>query len=223
MKLAIHENYSEQARSAFKERAQGYWLPRIWDDIAVLKIQGTHPAGSIGAFLPDTNNDFTSSKGNVEFPEGDALWYYLYGYSAQGDVRLQSALTGQYGPLTKVIPGKKPEIIGYNPQSFLIVFSDDSADSDISVCSGDSGSALFLAKSDGLSYSPDRDREAPKGGIQLKDGRPVLIALLRASSEENPDAAADYSCGKDTDSKGIHAVRIDYYYDWIISKMRQMP
>jgi hypothetical protein len=146
----------------------------------------------------------------------------LYGYSAQGDVRLQSALTGQYGPLTKVIPGKKPQIIGYNPQSFFIVFLDDSADSEISVCSGDSGSGLFLAKSDGLSYSPDRDREAPKGGIQLKDGRPVLIALLRASSVENPDEAAGNSCGRDTNSTGIHAVRIDYYYDWISSKMKQM-
>ncbi len=222
VKIAVHENYAGQVRAAQKENAMGYWIPRLWDDIALMRINGTHPAGVVSAHLPEIDNGYTSTKGTGDTPEGDNLWYYLYGYSANGRVQLQRALAGQYRPLWRVFPGKESSILPfqYNSQSFFIIFSDDGPEAKISICAGDSGSGVFLVNNpDRLSYSSDSDREVPKG-IQLKDGRPVLIAIMTATSTNNLRAAPN--CALGTDNRSIYAVRTDYYHDWLVAKMRQM-
>jgi hypothetical protein len=80
----------------------------------------------------------------------------------------------------------------------------------VSQCHGDSGSGVFLAKSEGVEYdeNPDKLPDA----IELKDGLPILVGLV-----------SQYPVAKLSQKNAAYeATRVDYYHDWILSKIKEM-
>ncbi len=200
-------------------------IPLNWEDIAILKIDGTHPAGTVGAFLPGIDNDYSAARDepSLDFHLKESIWFYFYGYFTRSKsvFKLQKGLSGNNEKLQKVIPGRKQgpwaaEYV-YSTRQLLIpqLFSPLYV-RQIGMCRGDSGGGVFLVKSDGLNYDISLDSGAPSGGIELKDGRPVLIGLLVQwfVNKENNDRCSS------NEEKG--AVRIDYYHDWILEKIKEL-
>jgi Trypsin len=212
--LTIHENLLRQERLSFPLARPGDFInfPVNHEDIAILKINRPHPNGALGAFLPAVDNDYTAPDGT-----GKSIWFYVYGAAVDGSYgKLQRALIGRYGPLERVIPGKPPELLHAVRQMTIITAA---FNKDVSECHGDSGSGVFLAKSDGVEYDQNPDK-LPET-IELRDGLPILAGLVsqypvsRLSGKSAP-------CGRDIGANAYEATRVDYYHDWIIAKTKQM-
>jgi hypothetical protein len=213
-KFAVHENVLSQERASYPSaRASDFNnFPINHEDIAILKLKGIHPAEAIGAFVPDIENEYTAPDGRE-----NSAWFYVYGAAVNGSFgKLQRALAGQYRSLERVVPGKPPEA-SYIVRQMTIVTA--AFNKTVSECHGDSGSGVFLAKSDGLQYD-----ETPDGlpdAIELKQGLPVLLGLVSQypvtkASEKNA------RCGRDIGANAFEATRVDYHHDWIVSKITEM-
>ena len=212
--LTVHENLLRQERLSYPSARPGDFInfPVNHEDIAVLKINRPHPDGAVGAFLPPIDNEYTAPDGT-----GKSIWFYVYGAAVNGSYgKLQRALIGRYGPLERVIPGKAPELLHAVRQMTIITAA---FNKDVSECHGDSGSGVFLAKSDGVEYDQNPDK-LPET-IELRDGLPILVGLVsqypvsRLSSKSAP-------CGRDIGADAYEATRVDYYHDWIVAKTKQM-
>ena len=227
-KFAFHEHYARQMYyQTHLQPDEDIWenIPLNWEDIAILKIDGTHPAGTVGAFLPGVDNDYSMDRdgSSLNLNPKESVWFYFYGYfiRSKSAFKLQKGLSGNNEKLQKVIPGRKQgpwaaEYV-YSTRQLLIpqLFSPLHV-RQIGMCRGDSGGGVFLVKSDGLNYDISLDSGAPSGGIELKDGRPVLIGLLVqwfVDKENNERCSSN-------EEKG--AVRIDYYHDWILEKIKEL-
>ena len=212
--LTVHENLLRQERLSYPSARPGDFInfPVNHEDIAILKINRSHPDGAVGAFLPPIDNEYTAPEETEK-----SIWFYVYGAAVNGSYgKLQRALIGRYGPLERVIPGKSPELLHAVRQMTIITAA---FNKDVSECHGDSGSGVFLAKSDGVEYdqNPDKLPEA----IELRDGLPILVGLVsqypvsRLSSKNAP-------CGRDIGADAYEATRVDYYHDWIIAKIKDL-
>jgi Trypsin len=210
--LTVHENLLRQESLSYPSARPGDFLnfPVNHEDIAILKINRPHPDGAVGAFLPPIDNEYTAPDGT-----GRSIWFYVYGAAVNGSYgKLQRALIGRYGPLERVIPGKPPELLHAVRQMTIITAA---FNKDVSECHGDSGSGVFLAKSDGVEYDQNPDK-LPQT-IELYDGLPILVGLVsqypvsRLSSKSAP-------CGRDIGADAYEATRVDYYHDWIIAKTK---
>ncbi len=213
-KFTVHENLLHQERVSYPSARPGDFInfPVNHEDIAVLKLNSTHPAGSMSAFVPATDNEYAATGGR-----GNSTWFYVYGAAVNGSFgKLQRALIGQYGPLERVVPGKPPEAF-YVVRQMTVVTA--AFNKDVSPCHGDSGSGVFLTKSNGLEYDENPDKLPD--GIELKDGLPILVGLVsqypvtKASQKSAP-------CGRDIGANAYEATRVDYYHDWIVSKIKEM-
>jgi secreted trypsin-like serine protease len=213
-KFTVHENLLRQERLSYPSARAAEFVnfPVNHEDIAVLKLNGSHPAESISAFVPDIDNEYTATGGR-----GASTWFYVYGASVNGSFgKLQRALTGQYGPLERVVPGKSPEAF-YTVRQMTVITG--SFNKDVSHCHGDSGSGVFLASSDGVEYDENPERLPDR--IELKDGLPILVGLVsqypitRLSEKNAP-------CGHEIGANAYEATRVDYYHDWIVSKIKEM-
>jgi secreted trypsin-like serine protease len=213
-KFTVHENFLHQERMSYPSARPGDFInfPINHEDIAVLKLKSLHPAGSMSAFVPAINNEYTATGGN-----GNSTWFYVYGAAVNGSFgKLQNALIGQYGPLERVVPGKPPGAFYIVRQMTIITAA---FNKNVSQCHGDSGSGVFLAKSEGVEYdeNPDKLPDA----IALKDGLPILVGLVsqypvaKLSQKNAP-------CGRDIGANAYEATRVDYYHDWILSKIKEM-
>ena len=213
-KFALHENLLHQERLSYPSARPGDFInfPVNHEDIAVLKLKRPHPAGAVSAFLPTIENDFTAAGDN-----GNSIWFYVYGAAVNGSYgKLQRALIGRYRPLERVIPDKAPELLHAMRQMTIITAA---FNKDVSECHGDSGSGVFLAKSDGAEYdeNPDKLPEA----VEVKDGFPILVGIVsqypvaKLSSKNAP-------CGRDIGANAYEATRVDYYHDWIVAKIKEM-
>jgi hypothetical protein len=114
------------------------------------------------------------------------------------------------------VPGKPPEAF-YIVRQMAIVTS--AFNKDVSHCHGDSGSGVFLANSDGLEY--DENPEKLPDHIELKDGLPILVGLgsqypITSLRQKNAP------CGREIGANAYEATRVDYYHDWIVSKIREL-
>ena len=148
---------------------------------------------------------------------GVSTWFYVYGASVNGSFgKLQRALIGQYGPLERVVPGKPPEAF-YIVRQMTIITS--AFNKDVSHCHGDSGSAVFLANSDGMEY--DENPEKLPDRIELKDGLPILVGLVSQFPITNLRQKSA-PCGREIGANAYEATRVDYYHDWIVSKIREL-
>ncbi len=184
------------------------------EDIAVLRLNGTHPQSAIGAYVFGIDNDYS---GEAESNKPDS-WFYVYGASANGVFsHLQRALTGQYGPLAPIVPGKLSEITQAMRQIAVVPAG---FDKNISECHGDSGSGVFLVKSDGISYGARPD-PLPAGDIAQQDGRPILVGIATRSAIPDP-SQRNARCGRDAKVAGFNAMRADYYHDWIAARVKEM-
>jgi hypothetical protein len=213
-KFVVHEDLLSQERVSYP--AARPWdfsnFPINHEDIAILKVNGVHPAGSISAFVPDIENEYTAPD-----KRENSAWFYVYGAAVNGSFgKLQRALAGQYRSLERVVPGKLPEA-SYMVRQMTIVTA--AFNKTVSECHGDSGSGVFLAKSDGLQY--DETPDGLPNAIELNQGLPVLVGLvsqypvIRTSQKNVP-------CGRDIGANAFEATRVDYYHDWIVSKIKEM-
>jgi hypothetical protein len=225
-KFAIHEHYARQMYyQKHIQPDEDIWqnVPLNWEDIAILKIDGTHPAGTVGAFLPGIDNDYSATQDGLSSDPRlkESIWFYLYGYftGSKSTFKLQKGLLGKDEKLQKVIPGRKQELaVGYvySTRQLLIQHLSSPNVKPVGMCRGDSGGGVFLIKSDGLNYDISVDRRLPNGGIELKDGHPILIGLLVhwfVNKENNERCSSTEEAG---------AVRIDYYHDWILEKIKEL-
>ncbi len=213
-KLTIHENLLHQERVSYPAAQPGDFVnfPINHEDIAVLKLHGAHPAGSISAFVPDIDNEY-SATGRT----GNSIWFHVYGAAVNGSFgKLQRALVGQYGPLERVVPNKPPEA-SYIVRQMTIITA--AFNKNVSHCHGDSGSGVFLARSDGGQYDENPDKLPDS--IELKQGEPILVGLV---SQYPVTKASEKTarCGRDIGTNAYEATRVDYYHDWIVSKTKQM-
>jgi hypothetical protein len=213
-KFTLHENLLHQERLSYPAARAGDFInfPVNHEDIALLKLNHPHPAKAISAFLPPIDNDYTAPDGI-----GNSIWFYVYGAAVNGSYgKLQRALIGQYRPLERVTPEKPPELFHAVRQMTIVTAA---FNKDVSECHGDSGSGVFLAKSDGAEYDDNPDK-LPQT-MEIKDGLPILVGLVsqypvaKLSSKTAP-------CGRDIGANAYEAIRIDYYHDWIVSKVKQM-
>ena len=213
-KFTLHENLLRQERVSYPSARPGDFInfPVNHEDIAVLKINRPHPPGAMSAFVPAIDNEYTAPD-----ESGGSIWFYVYGAAVDGSFgKLQRALIGRYGPLERVVVDKPPELLHAVRQMTIITAG---FNKDVSECHGDSGSGVFLAKSNGAEYdeSPDRLPET----IELKEGLPILVGLVsqypvaKLSSKNAP-------CGRDIGANAYEATRVDYYHDWIIAKIKEM-
>jgi secreted trypsin-like serine protease len=213
-KFTIHENLLHQERASYPTAQPGDFInfPINHEDIAVLKLRDVHPAGSISVFVPSIDNEY-SAAGRT----GNSTWFYVYGAAVNGSFgKLQRALVGQYGALERVVPDKPPEAF-YTVRQMTIVTAE--FNKNVSHCHGDSGSGVFLAKSDGGEYAENPDKLPDS--IELKQGLPILVGLVSQypvtkTSEKNA------RCGRDIGANAYEATRVDYYHDWIVAKTKQM-
>ena len=165
----VHENYLlQEARSYDGAQAWDYDnFPVNHEDIAVLKIAGTHPAGAVSALVPEINNEYSG--------KGESVWFFAYGASVNGKMgKLQRATIGSYSPLEQIIPGKRIEVLYFVRQMIVIT---SKFNEKVSQCHGDSGSGVFLAQSDDIPYDdepeklPDALRAATDEIKRLLDNR----------------------------------------------------
>ncbi len=212
--FALHENLLRQERASYPSARPGDFgnFPVNHEDIAVLKVSRPHPAGAMSVFIPGIENEYTAPDGS-----GNSIWFFVYGAAVNGSYgKLQRALTGRYRPLERVVPDKPPELLHAVRQMTIVTAA---FNKDVSECHGDSGSGVFLANSDGAEY--DDNPEKTPGTIALKDGLPILVGLVsqypveRVSSKTAP-------CGRDIGANAYEATRVDYYHDWIMSKIKEM-
>jgi secreted trypsin-like serine protease len=213
-RLTLHENLLHQERLSYPSARPGDFInfPVNHEDIAIAKLNRPHPAGAISAFIPAIDNDYTAPGGT-----GNSIWFYVYGAAVNGSYgKLQRALIGRYAPLERVIPDKPSEVFHAVRQMTIITAA---FNKDVSECHGDSGSGVFLAKSDGAEYDQNPDKLPDT--IELKDGLPILVGLVsqypvsKLSSKKAP-------CGRDIGANAYEATRVDYYHDWIVSKINAM-
>ena len=213
-KFTVHESFLHQERMSYPSARPGDFInfPINHEDIAVLKLKGPHPAGSISAFVPPIDNEYTAPGGR-----GSSIWFYVYGAAVDGSFgKLQRALIGQYELLDRVVPGKAPDAFYIVRQMTIITAA---FNKNVSQCHGDSGSGVFLAKSDGVEYdeNPDKLPDA----LELNQGLPILVGLVsqypvtKLSQKNAP-------CGRDIGANAYEATRVDYYHDWILSKIKEM-
>jgi trypsin len=213
-KFTVHENLLHQEQSSYPSARAADFVnfPINHEDIALLKLNGTHPAGSMSAFVPDIDNEYTATGGT-----GVSTWFYVYGASVNGSFgKLQRALIGQYGPLERVVPGKPPEAF-YIVRQMTIVTS--AFNKNVSHCHGDSGSGVFLANSNGSEY--DENPEKLPDRIELKDGLPIVVGLVSQYPITNL-SQKKAPCGREIGANAYEATRVDYYHDWIVSKVKEM-
>jgi hypothetical protein len=227
-KFFFHEHYAKQMYyQTHLQPDEDIWenVPLNWEDIAILKIDGTHPAGTVGVFLPGIDNDYAAVRDGVSVDSRlkEAVWFYLYGYFTRSKsvFKLQRGLSGNDEKLQKVIAGRKQgpwaaEYVYSTRQLLIPQLSSPLFVKQVGMCRGDSGGGVFLVKSDGVNYGLSLDRGVPSGGIELDDGRPVLIGLLVhwfVNKENNDRCSSNEEAG---------AVRIDYYHDWIVEKIKEL-
>jgi secreted trypsin-like serine protease len=213
-KFTIHENLLAQERASYPSAQAGDFInfPINHEDIAILKLNKTHPAGSVSAFVSAIENQYTASGGL-----GNSTWFYVYGAAVNGSFgKLQRVVIGQYGPLERVVPNKLPDAF-YLVRQMTIVTA--AFNKNVSHCHGDSGSGVFLATSNGLEYDENPDKLPDN--TETKDGLPILVGLVsqypitQLSQKNSP-------CGRDIQANAYEATRVDYYHDWIVSKIKEM-
>ncbi len=212
--FTVHENLLRQERVSYPSARPGDFdnFPVNHEDIAVLKLSRPHPAAAMSVFIPTVENDYTAADAS-----GNSIWFYVYGAAVNGSFgKLQRALTGRYRPLERVVPDQPATLLHPMRQMTIVTAA---FNKDVSECHGDSGSGVFLANADSAEYD-DNPAKTPET-IALKDGLPVLVGLVsqypvdRIRSKNAP-------CGRDIGANAYEATRVDYYHDWIMSKVKAM-
>ena len=213
-KFTIHENLLTQERASYPSAQAGDFInfPINHEDIAVLKLNKSHPVGSVSAFVSAVENQYTAIGGL-----GNSTWFFVYGAAVNGSFgKLERAVIGQYRPLERVVPGKLPEA-SYIARQMTIVTA--AFNKNVSHCHGDSGSGVFPAKSDSLEY--DENPERLPDHIELKDGLPILMGLV-SQYPVTKSTQKSAPCGRDIGADAYEATRVDYCHDWIVSKIKEM-
>jgi secreted trypsin-like serine protease len=194
--LVIHEN--------FLASADGYVIDS--EDIALIRIEGTHPAGAVGAELPTITNDYVVCC--VPRPRAWPLvWMDVYGFGAAPKGEVLHKLRANAVAPDAVWKGLDPKGI-YRPRQLRTEIG-QSAGGPRGICHGDSGGPAFLV-------ARTWSHQAPGEPIGLVRGHPLAIGLVAWG---NGDLTGDSAAGC---SDPFYLVRLDYYGDWILSHMRQM-
>jgi Trypsin len=222
--LVMHENYAKQVDDATFGKGplpfDDYLINE--EDIALLRIAGTHPPGALSAALPQIDNEYVVCC--LARPRSWPLvWMDIYGFGAapKGEV-LHKVRTSTPAP-DMVRPGRQPNPNQpYLPRQ-LAILSDDPPDAPLppdarGTCHGDSGGPAFFV-------ATTRSHAVPDTPLKLIDGKPLAVGLVSHTSgahetdPDKPDAAAAAMAGCDDDT---YLVRLDYYRDWVLSRVGQL-
>jgi hypothetical protein len=212
--FALHESLLRQERLSYPSARAGDFVnfPVNHEDIAVVKLKRPHPSGAVSAFVPAIDNEYTAPEGT-----GNSIWFYVYGAAVNGSYgKLQRALIGSYRPLERVVPDRPPELLHAVRQMTIVTAA---FNKDVSECHGDSGSGVFLARSDGAEYDENPDK-LPES-VEVKEGLPVLVGLV-SQYPVSKLSGKNAPCGRDIGANAYEATRVDYYHDWIAAKIKQM-
>jgi hypothetical protein len=198
--LAIHENFLKQFAATDEYVINS-------EDIALIRIEGAHPAGALGAELPTITNDYVVCC----VPRARSwplVWMDVYGFGAapKGEV-LHKLRVSAVAP-DAVWKGVDPKGL-YRPRQ-LGTEEIGSAGGPHGICHGDSGGPAFLV-------ARTWSRQAPGEPIHLVRDHPLAIGLVTWGNNEIKGESM-VGC-----SDPFYLVRLDYYRDWVLSRMRQMP
>ena len=197
--LVIHENFLKLFTNT------GEYIINS-EDIALIRIEGTHPSGALGAELPTITNDYVVCC----VPRARSwplVWMDVYGFGAAPKGEMLHRLRASAVAPDAVWKGVDPKGL-YRPRQ-LGTEEIGLAGGPHGICHGDSGGPAFLV-------ARTWSREAPAEPIRLVRGHPLAIGLVTWGNGDRTGAAAT-GC-----SDPFFLVRLDYYADWIRSRMRKM-
>lgn len=204
--LLIHENFLGQFRAwlAGKDDMSFDQNPVNHADIGLIRVEDTHPAGALGAALPDINNEYVVCC--LARPRSWPLvWLDVYGFGAAPKGEMLHKIRVSTSAPDMVRPGKQPNFEQpYLPRQIRIspdASSDAGAQNAPATCSGDSGGPAFFV-------TTSRSRNVPRAPIKLIKEQPLAVGII--SHKGSPG---------DCDGT-FYLIRLDYYRDWILGHVR---
>ena len=208
--IAIQENFLKQVTAWIDAKADlpEDDMPLNHEDIGLIRITGTHPAGALSAALPPIKNEYVVCC-QPRLRTWPLVWLDMYGFgAAPNGETLHKMRIGTSAP-DMVHRGRSPNLEQpYLPRQMMVTPGDlgvvDEPSSDArGVCHGDSGGPAFFV-------TTTRSRAVPRAPIKLVEGLPLAVGILSRTF-------APAECGG-----RFAVVRLDYYRDWILAHMKVM-
>jgi hypothetical protein len=205
--LTIHENFLQQVARNLSATGPVALADRLvhHEDIAVIRIEGKHPSGALGAELPAIDNDYVVCC----VPQARSwplVWMDVYGFGAAPIGEALHKLRMSAVAPDMVWRGVEPKG-DYRPRQFVTERVPPSADGPRGICHGDSGGPAFVV-------AKTRTRQIPNEPIRLQRGHPLALGLVSwaPESERSPAGCSESSV----------LIRLDYYRDWILARGRAL-
>jgi hypothetical protein len=216
--LLVHENFPRQVADFLAATGDLPFAdyPINHEDIALIRVDGVHPAGALSAALPEINNDYVFCC-IPHLRSGPLVWADVYGFGAAPRGETLHKLRASAVTPDIVRPGKDPDLGQfYIPRQ--IAFHPDAPPAAggpaRGICHGDSGGPAFFV-------ATTRTHDAPTGALKLVRGQPLAIGLatrvLPPHAEPGQPEPEPPAC-----TGSFVLVRLDYYRDWILSRIKQM-
>ncbi len=216
-RLVVHDHYIKQVQKFFSE-APG---PREFadepinqEDVAIIRVDGGHPEGTLGVELADIDNEYVF-RGVPRLRLSPLLWMDVYGFGAivEGHrpvlrkLRVNSVTPDYVRAGQEPVPGQFyfPRQIMVRPEDFN---SGEGIRKTWGICHGDSGGPSFFV-------AASTAKTTPTTAIKLVKGRPLLIGL---TSHGRLDAhMPNENC-----AQSLYMMRVDYYREWFLAQIKQM-
>lgn len=178
------------------------------EDIGLVRIAGTHPAGALSAVLPPISNEYVVCC--IARPRTWPLvWLDVYGFGAAPKGETLHKIRVSTSAPDMVRRGKDTNLNQWYFPRQIMVEADEPAEGTEppldarGICHGDSGGPAFFV-------TTTRSRDVPRAPIKLIKGQPLAVGIIS-------HAGAPKDCDG---SFGL--VRLDYYRDWIIAHMKSI-
>lgn len=216
--LLVHENFLKQVADFLADTGDLPFAeyPINHEDIALIRVDGTHPAGALSAALPEIDNDYVFCC-IPRSRSGPLLWADVYGFGAASKGETLHKLRASAVTPDIVRRGKDPNLGQFYLPRQLAFHADAppaAGGPARGICHGDSGGPAFFV-------ATTRTHDAPAGPLKLVRGQPLAIGLatrvIPPSAEPGQTAPEPPAC-----AGSFFAVRLDYYRDWIILHTKQM-
>lgn len=220
--FAIHENYLNQIAAMLAgDRDMPFDdAPINAEDIGLIRIAGTHPPEASSAVLPEINNEYVICC-IPRLRTWPLVWMDVYGFGAapKGEALHKMRVSAIAPDIVR--RGKEPNLGQFYLPRQIIVEPDEPPDAGEparqarGICHGDSGGPAFFV-------TTTRSHAVPGMPLELTGGQPLAVGLASRTASPHVvsgEPAAEFPVCSDS----FFLVRLDYYRDWILSHMKQMP